>query len=328
MRLTVKPEDEIDLLELLVHHVEPIIQRAKQGRCTEVGTLKHWMGFMDEYGVRSLADLTYGMQGEYIQWRFERLHAAGFKGSTSTVGREMRVMRAAINSAWKRGILESPKYIQSLPEAPPRSRFMFPEETKRLLKACEQTHHLWLFVMMSLHTLQRPGAIFGLRVEQVRFGEGLIDFLPTGHTQSRKRKPVVPISETLWPLLEQSVEESHSGFIIEFNSLPVNSIRNAFTKACKRAKLEKVTPYTLRHTGATLLLSIGVPIREVSGMLGHTEQQTTERYGKHHPEFLSQARAGVDQLFGWKQEREGKGVDRGFQRRHSDESIDQLMLNR
>ena len=299
LRPTAKPEDELDLLEILVDYVEPIIRNSRSRQCGEVGALKHWMMFFDEFHVRTVADLTVGMQEAYMEWRFKLIHERGYKGSPATVGRDMRVMRAALNRAWKYGILEHKKYVKSLPEPPSRPTFIFPEEAKRLLKECEQTPHLWLFVMVALHTLQRPNAIFALRVEQVKFNEGLIDFLPAEGIQTRKRRPVVPISETLWPLLEEAVADSMTGYVIEHDDRPINSVRTAFNKARDRAGLPpEVTPYTLRHTGATLLLSLGVPIREVSGMLGHTEQQTTELYGKHHPEFLKKARAGVDRLFG------------------------------
>ena len=297
MRPTVLPEDEIDLLEVLLHHVTPIIKRAKPRNCAEIYTLKHWMDFMDEMDIRSVADFTLGMQDEYVQWRFDRLHAGGHAGSPSTVGREMRVMRGAITSAWKRGLLATPKYVKALADAPPRPRFLFADEANRLLRACAPTPHLHLFAMIALHTLQRPAAIFGLMTDQIGFRQGLIEFLPEGERVSNKRKPAIPISPALRPLLEEAVAESHSGFVIEHEGRPVNSVRNAFAKACKRAGLDGVTPYTLRHTGATLLLASGVPIWEVSGMLGHSVQRTTELYGKHHPAFLKEALAGVARLF-------------------------------
>ena len=30
----------------------------------------------------------------------------------------------------------------------------------------------------------------------------------------------------------------------------------------------------------------GVPLREIAGYLGHSEQRTTELYAHHHPDFL------------------------------------------
>jgi integrase len=101
----------------------------------------------------------------------------------------------------------------------------------------------------------------------------------------------------LAPILAEAIEESTTGYLIERRDRPVCTIRRSFAAACQRADLHDVTPYTLRHTGSTLLLAAGVPIRQVAGMLGHTEQRTTELYGKHHIDFLSQASSTLDELF-------------------------------
>ena len=78
---------------------------------------------------------------------------------------------------------------------------------------------------------------------------------------------------------------------------PVKSIKTAFRAAARRAGLEDVCPYTLRHTGATLLAASGVSMRQISGFLGHTTERTTELYAKHRPEFLMDAAATLDELF-------------------------------
>lgn len=71
-------------------------------------------------------------------------------------------------------------------------------------------------------------------------------------------------------------------------------------KACRQAGLQGVTPYVLRHTGATLLAAAGVPMRQVAGMLGHSTQKVTERYAKHRAEFLLEAAETLENLFGEK----------------------------
>ncbi len=94
------------------------------------------------------------------------------------------------------------------------------------------------------------------------------------------------------------MEESCTGYILERHGRQIQSVRNGFNAARRAAGLgDDVTPYTLRHTGATLLLAAGVPIRQVSGMLSDTEARTTEEYGKHHPEFLREAADALDCIF-------------------------------
>jgi len=288
------PLDAIGILDVLTSYVDSV--RRRTAAEPETRALAWWTEFLHAHDIVLASELTRAAQEHYVDWRRRSIRARGYIGSNGTIARELRVMRSAFNEAQKDGLVLTPPRIIGLSEPPPRQRFLFPEEVDRLIAECE-TIHLYRFVMIALHTLQRPGAVLGLKTEQVDLRSGLIDFLPPGCVQTRKRKPVVPISETIFPILEDAIEHSWSGYVIEWNGARVACIRNAFGKACLRAGLEGVSPYTLRHTGATLLLAQGVSIRQVAGMMGHTEHRTTELYGKHHVDFLGDARRAVDRLF-------------------------------
>ena len=55
--------------------------------------------------------------------------------------------------------------------------------------------------MISLNTLARPDAVLDLSPAQVDFKRRLIKLNPDGRKQTKKYRPVVPISETLLPHL-------------------------------------------------------------------------------------------------------------------------------
>ena len=284
------------LLHLLAEYVDRLAKKSSRW-IPEIGALKQWTRFCDLHDIVYVDELTRAMQDRYVEWRFSEIRKMGRQGSNATVNRDLRTLRAALNDAWREEILERQPRIISLSEPKYRQEFLFPEEVERLLTCCREDY-LYRFVMIALHTLQRPGAVVDLHRDQVDLRTGRIDFLPDAEIQTRKRKPVVRISKTLKPVLEEAIEESCTGYLIERHGRPVQKVQRGFRAARIAAGLgDLVTPYTLRHTGATLLLAAGVPIRQVAGMLGHTVLRTTEEYGKHAPEFMREAADALDQLY-------------------------------
>lgn len=289
--------DRVPLLEVMCDYVQERTKTDVAYVPAARGVLKHITRFIEQDGIEYVSDFTLDAQQRYVDWRRAVLLEGGHGASNGTMNRELGVVKAAMRWSWKRGRLESVPAVQMLPAPPPRDRFLRLHEVRRLLEACDKDH-LRLYVMLALHTLQRPSAIFSLRVEQVDLEWNRIDFLPAGSIQSNKRRPVVPITPSLRSYLEVAIECSESGYVLEFMGHPICSVKGAFRTACRRAGLQDVTPYTLRHTGATLMAAGGVPMRQIAGMLGHTETRTTEIYAKHHPDFLSDAARSLERMFG------------------------------
>lgn len=79
---------------------------------------------------------------------------------------------------------------------------------------------------------------------------------------------------------------------MEWNGESVKAIRKGFAAAVRDAGLgPDVTPHTLRHTAATWLMQQGTDAWEAAGYLGMTIEMLSQRYGHHHPDHLSGARA-------------------------------------
>lgn len=287
---------KVALLDVLADYVE-LTSAGKPFWPAAKTALQHFAEFCEANDIVYVSEMTPDSIDRYIQWRRERLIGQGFRASNGTINRELTVLRAALRRLWKRGKLDSFPHVGLLPNPPPRQRFLTQPEAVRLLGACHEPH-LRTFVSLALHTLQRPGAIFGLTVGQVDLEAGRIDFLPPGEAPTFKRKPVVPINRSLRPVLEAAISQSQSGHVVEYKGRPVRSVKKSFRRACESAGLSDVSPYTLRHTGATLMAAKGVRMREIAGMLGHSQERTTELYAKHHPDFLSSAADTLDALFG------------------------------
>ncbi len=283
----------VKILDVLTEYVD----RRETGRKRATQTsaaLRYMTEFFTGWDVVYIDDLNQRLIDRYVQWRRRRLLADGYQASNGTLNRDLSILRAALNEAVRMGDLSRAPVFRMLSQPPSRQRVLSVDECHRLLAACE-AEHLRMFVLIALHTLQRPGAIFDLHRDRIDFPNNRIDFHKPGAARTNKRRPVVPISKTLRPSLIEAVLRSHSGYLIERNGNPVTNVRRGFRTACDRAGLgPDVITYTLRHTGATLLAGEGVPLRQIAGMLGHSQLITTELYAKHQPEYLSDASAALD----------------------------------
>lgn len=80
--------------------------------------------------------------------------------------------------------------------------------------------------------------------------------------------------------------------------LHVNTIRSDFKRQLVAAGLPDIHFHDLRHSGATLLLSLGVDMRVVQVILGHQSMRTTEIYAHVLPTLTLDAMNKLDGLLG------------------------------
>jgi integrase len=167
------------------------------------------------------------------------------------------------------------------------------EQVARLLRA--SSGHLLTFCMISLNTLARPNAVLELGPDQVDLRRRLIALNPKGRLQTKKYRPVVPISGTLLTWLTGCGGSRY----VAFRGKPVASVKKSFARAAAAVGLEGVSPYCLRHTMATELRARNVSEWEVMGMLGHKSKaaRTSERYAKFRPDYLGEAVKAIDGYF-------------------------------
>ncbi len=72
-----------------------------------------------------------------------------------------------------------------------------------------------------------------------------------------------------------------NGFIsCQSNGMPhsLSAFNQALTRICERHSLPHITPHSLRHQYATILMENGVPIPKISALLGHKSVTTTYDY--------------------------------------------------
>src|SRR5262249_21063336 len=232
------------------------------------------------------------------------------RGSIAAARRELEDLRAAINHHRREGLCSAIVEVV-LPEASPaRERWLTREEAARLLWAAwhyrevqkgkptgrRSRQHIARFILLALYTGTRAGAICGAAL-QPTVGRGWIDVArgvfyrrPEGERETKKRKPPVPLPPELHGHVGRWKRRGPR-FAVEWLGEPVSSIKKAFRAVAEDAGLgPNVTPHVLRHTAATWLMQAGTDPWEAAGFLGMTVETLMNRYGHHHPDYLSDAR--------------------------------------
>lgn len=215
-----------------------------------------------------------------------------------TAGRELIVLRAAVNYAFKNGYLISVPFVELPPRQPGRDRWLTRPEAARLLwesrREPKARLHLPLFVLIALYTGARRGAILGLRWSQVDLVNGRIDFNEPSRPRTNKRRAIIPIPRGLRRVLARRQQQTNCPWVINYEGERVKSIKRSLREACLRAELPGVTAHTFRHTAGTWLAQAGVSLYEIAGWLGHSNERTTELYAHHSPDYFDAAKRAME----------------------------------
>jgi integrase len=208
-----------------------------------------------------------------------------------TIRRELGVLVAALNHAAKKKKIKKADipYVW-LPEEPAgKDVWLTHEEADKLRAECK-TFETRLFIEIALATWARKRAIETLTIFQVDLERMRINFNPPGRKQTKKRRPIVPISDDLKPWITEAVKRAKERKSEWLFGDP-GSRRKGFEASVRRAGIsgKRVTPHVLRHTGATWAAQAGVPLWEIAGVLGDTLRTTERRYAHHHPDYLKGA---------------------------------------
>jgi len=251
------------------------------------------------FGGLTLADITPHRIADYKRLRRD----AGVK--TSTLARELELLRAALNVAVKEWEwLEVNPFWKVRIEQPRghKERWITVDEESRLL-SCSPP---WLrdIIAFALNTGLRQNEILSLNWPEVDLFRRTITLLVTKNREKR----TIPLNQSVIELLKAKSKVRHiSGNVFASAAGTLMHARNllrAFYAARKMAGLEDVRFHDLRHTFATRLVQSGIDLYVVKELLGHKTLKMTMRYAHHYPESL---RHGVDVLDRFKADSSANG---------------------
>jgi integrase len=219
------------------------------------------------------------------------------KASNSTVRAELQRLRAALRFMVERVEPKEQRLPQTmipyieLPHAsPPRNRVLSKDEIQLLRETCpnltmrrsNRMSRIGRFVMLAMETAQRKTAICELKWDQVKFDLNQIYFNQEGRLQTQKKRPTVPISPVLRPVLERAFEERINDFVIDHS----NGVWSPLKKLASDLGIEGLHPHVFRHTWATQAVLRGVPLKKVAMFLGDKEKTVIENYQHLSPDYL------------------------------------------
>ena len=232
-----------------------------------------------------------------------------------TVRRELGVLGTALTYCASENYLGAAPSVWLPPQAPPRETWLSRRQLAALIRAARNLDgarfHLPLFILIGAYTAARKESILALQWKPNKQGghvdldTGLIDFLPIGKRQTKKRRALQKIHPRLQRFLRYARRRTHT-HVIEYGSAPdshritckgnvreqypVSEVRGSFRRAVIAAGLpsegrDRITPHSLSHTCCTLLMQAGTSLTSASNYTGKSVGTLERKYWHHHPDF-------------------------------------------
>jgi integrase len=154
------------------------------------------------------------------------------------------------------------------------------------VRGLNKAHYfLWtLFFSLMAYTGMRPGEVAGLSVNDVDFGRGVFVLKDTKTNEPR----TVPIPVNVLPALQDRLKNCQG---ILFPGVDNTDWHYNFHTRVKRLGIvrDNLTPYSLRHSFITTLLSEGSDLFATQHIVGHHDIRTTAHY--YHLDLKAMKRA-------------------------------------
>lgn len=280
--------------------------KERPSEATERLALEDWRAF---WTGRTVAEITPAEQRRFrekLQGGLLRSDGRPRKLSPGGLDRILSAGRAALNHAKKNEIILSVPHIfmtQSKEEKrsrDPKGRPLSIDELASLFDAAV-SQHAFMYLMLAVGTLARPGAILELTRTQYDAGHERISLNPPGRKQTKKYRPIIPAVPTIRPWLATVGidEEQH---YVTYRGEPIASIYGIFRRLKADTKLKgAINPYSIRHTMGRELRKRNVPTEQIALFLGHEDPDdhsgTTTLYAPYEPQYLAAAVSAIEDVF-------------------------------
>jgi integrase len=181
----------------------------------------------------------------------------------ATINRSLACAKKGLTIDWKQRLIPENygQRIDSVAVNNKREVFLSVDQVRSIAQHC--TAEAQAAIWVALLTGARRGEIFRIRREHI--GPDTIT-LPSSHTKTLRMR-VVPIIPAVRPWL--------AFFPL---TLTIDGVKSSWRRARVKAGMPHVNFHDLRHSCASIMLSLGVDLYTISKILGHSTVQTTQRY--------------------------------------------------
>lgn len=207
------------------------------------------------------------------------------------------ILRAALRDAVRAGKLSHNPCDQIEPPRHRRAdpRWWTPQELRAFIAAAADSRYLLAWQLALCCGLRRgelaglrwsdvdqPSGVLHIRNQRQRVGGRLIDAPPKSASGRRD----IPIPPGLIPMLEQQLLLHQASAIIggyepvyvvstDGRPIPPETLNRALAADVARSGVRPINLHGLRHSMATLAVSLGVPMRVLQQLLGHASFSVT-----------------------------------------------------
>lgn len=148
------------------------------------------------------------------------------------------------------------------------------DEVWKILSVASPTQKAYIVVV--IHTLGRSSSVNNLRWQDI--GDDYL-ILYTRRSRNSNIKPIrIPLNSVLTEVLAQIPHDGEYVFINKRTGKPYDYRDKIVPGLCKKARVPRYTLHCLRHFGASMLDSKGVPLCDIQALLGHEQATTTAIY--------------------------------------------------
>ncbi len=259
----------------------------------EIASMKsiksHAKHLLAHFGDMAIDTFNTGAKQRMLRYASHRRDLDGV--GDSTINREVRNLKAALNCAEREEIIDrgQNKWLPKPKANAPRDRVLSHTEggeLDRVVAAFADPRtpaHLALFVRIALFTGQRKSAILQLRREHIDFERGVIWFSKTQKKKTKKKRQDQPIHADLLPFLDAAVAAMapECDYLVQWRGKAVKDVRSAYLSLLARAGItERCVIHDLRRTVAQTVRDETDDLGLAARLIGDTESTTGSTYAR------------------------------------------------